>query len=395
MFSKDQQKERIVDCEESGRGGAGDGSNRNYLSKSCILQGARLPLYCFSKIDSREPRALFLDRLLKEWEERRMRGLFHHDINACETKILPGEHNFIATLVEGRDLKKRPTEFRMNEVIQPFDDRKFNFTKVKQDELIFRFEESENGEAKYFENNPMDVSASPNIVAINVSPTGYGHVLLIPRLLDCLPQRIDRESFLLAVYMTREAGNPYFRMGYNSLGGFATINHLHFQGYLLEVSFPIEKAPTQRIATLGSSISIFQLMQYPIRGLVFEGGIALQDLSDAVSSVCILLQENDRPYNVLISESGKRIFLLLQCYAKKQALGEVSQELLETRLYPAAWELSGHLVFKRREDYAKASEQSICKFLVEAALSKEQFEGVKQQILDFLFIGAAKDKTGE
>ncbi|XP_072965136.1 GDP-L-galactose phosphorylase 1-like isoform X2 [Typha angustifolia] len=395
MFSKDQQKEHAVDCEESGRGGAGDGSNRNYLSKCCILQGARLPLYCFSKIDSREPRALFLDRLLKEWEERRMRGLFHHDINACETKILPGEHNFIATLVEGRDLKKRPTEFRMDEVIQPFDDRKFNFTKVKQDELIFRFEENENGEAKYFENNPMDVSASPNIVAINLSPIGYGHVLLIPRLLDCLPQRIDRESFLLAVYMTREAGNPYFRMGYNSLGGFATINHLHFQGYFLEVSFPIEKAPTQRIATLGSGISIFELMQYPIRGLVFEGGIALQDLSDTVSSVCILLQENDKPYNVLISESGKRIFLLLQCYAKKQALGEVSQELLETRLNPAAWELSGHLVFKRREDYAKASEQSIYKFLVEAALSKEQFEGVKQQILDFLFIGAAKDKIGE
>jgi hypothetical protein len=29
--------------------------------------------------------------------------------------------------------------------------------------------------------------------------------------------------------MAAEAENPYFRLGYNSLGAFATINHLHFQ----------------------------------------------------------------------------------------------------------------------------------------------------------------------
>lgn len=62
-----------------------------------------------------------------------------------------------------------------------------------------------------------------------MSPIEYGHVLLIPRIFECLPQRIDRESFLLALHMAVEADNPYFRLGYNSLGAFATINHLHFQ----------------------------------------------------------------------------------------------------------------------------------------------------------------------
>jgi len=62
-----------------------------------------------------------------------------------------------------------------------------------------------------------------------VSPIEYGHVLLIPRIFECLPQRIDHASFLLALEMAVEAGNPYFRLGYNSLGAFATINHLHFQ----------------------------------------------------------------------------------------------------------------------------------------------------------------------
>ena len=64
---------------------------------------------------------------------------------------------------------------------------------------------------------------------LQVSPIEYGHVLLIPRVLDRLPQKIDPESFLLALQMAAEAASPYFRLGYNSLGAFATINHLHFQ----------------------------------------------------------------------------------------------------------------------------------------------------------------------
>jgi len=70
-----------------------------------------------------------------------------------------------------------------------------------------------------------------------VSPIEYGHVLLIPRVLERLPQRIDPDSFLLALHMAGEAGNPYFRLGYNSLGAFATINHLHFQVKLFRYSW--------------------------------------------------------------------------------------------------------------------------------------------------------------
>jgi hypothetical protein len=123
-------------------------------------------------------------------------------------------------------------------------------------------------------------------------------VLLIPHLLDCLPQRIDRDSFFLALCLAKEARSHYFRVGYNSLGGFATINHLHFQRY-----------------------------------------------------------------------------------AKKLALGQVRQELVETQINPAVWELSGHLVLKRRKDYEETTETSICQFLAEATLPENQFQEVKKRIL--------------
>ncbi|KAF5202806.1 Gdp-l-galactose phosphorylase [Thalictrum thalictroides] len=376
------------------------GCGRNCL-RECCLPGAKLPLYTFrsvkNKVNEKEAvgekeESTFLDTLLLgEWEDRAQRGLFRYDVTACETKVIPGEYGFIAQLNEGRHLKKRPTEFRVDKVLQPFDENKFNFTKVGQEEVIFQFEEKENDDfgAQFVSSAPLDTGNSPSVVAINVSPIEYGHVLLIPKILERFPQRIDRESFLLALHMAAEVGNPYFRLGYNSLGAFATINHLHFQAYYLYVPFPIEKAPTRKITTNCGHVKISELLNYPVKGLVFEGGHSIENLSIAVSESCICLQENNIPYNVLIADSGKRIFMLPQCYAEKQALGEVSPELLDTQVNPAVWEISGHMVLKRKKDYEEASEENAWRLLAEVSLSEERFEEVKA--LMFEAIGCSYD----
>ncbi|GJY94999.1 GDP-D-glucose phosphorylase 1 [Tanacetum coccineum] len=62
-----------------------------------------------------------------------------------------------------------------------------------------------------------------------VSPIEYGHVLLIPRILERLLERIGHKTLFLAIYMAHEAPSPYFGLGCNSFGTFATVNHLHFQ----------------------------------------------------------------------------------------------------------------------------------------------------------------------
>ena len=80
--------------------------------------------------------------------------------------------------------------------------------------------------------------------------------------------------------------------------------------------FPVEKAPTRKISSVKglseNEVKIYVLSDYPVRGIVFEGGNALEDLADVVSTACICLQNNNIPYNVLISDSGKRIFLFPQ-----------------------------------------------------------------------------------
>lgn len=75
----------------------------------------------------------------------------------------------MATLIEGRDQKKRPTEFGMNQVLQPFDIGKFNFTKVRPEEVIFRFREADKDSAQYFNGASDNVSASSSAILINVS----------------------------------------------------------------------------------------------------------------------------------------------------------------------------------------------------------------------------------
>ncbi|KAK4416418.1 GDP-L-galactose phosphorylase 1 [Sesamum alatum] len=374
------------------------GCGRNCLG-NCCLPASNLPLYVFKNAEHERvegdihgscnggcPQMSFLNNhLLGQWEDRMNRGLFRYDVTSCETKVIQGKYGFIAQLNEGRHLKKRPTEFRIDKVLQPFDENKFNFTKVGQEEVLFRFEPNKGKTSVYFPSSPVDLEkGSPSVIAINVSPIEYGHVLLIPRLPDRLPQRIDRDSLLLALHFAKEASDPFFRVAYNSLGAFATINHLHFQAYYLAVPFPIEKAPTCR--TMSSKgpyetrVVVSKLLNYPVRGFVFEGGCKLHDLCDAVASSCISLQNNNIPFNLLISDRGKRIFLLPQCYAEKQARGEVNQELLDTQVNPAAWEISGHMVLKHRKDYDEASEQYALRLLAEVSLSEERFQEVKQLV---------------
>lgn len=80
--------------------------------------------------------------------------------------------------------------------------------------------------------------------------------------------------------------------------------------------FPVEKAPSQRIIAKkgphNKGVIVSQLFYYPVQGLVFEGGNTIRDLSDVVASSCICLQNNNIPFNILISDCGKKIFLFPQ-----------------------------------------------------------------------------------
>lgn len=159
------------------------------------------------------------------------------------------------------------------------------------------------------------------------------------------------------------------------------------QAYYLVAHFPIERAPTSRISygRRKGGVKVYELIKFPVKGLVFEMCTSLEDLSLAVGKACIFLQNENIPYNVLIADRGSRVFLLPQCFAERQARGEVAEEILKTQVNPAVWEISGHIVLKRRTDYDLATEEYAWKLLAEVSLSPERFEEVKAKCLKAAF----------
>ena len=333
------------------------------------------------------PQRSILDNLmLAEWEDRAEAGLFRYDVTACPTQVVPGSYGFIAQLNEGRASKKRPTEFCVDQVNQPFDDSKFNFCKAMQREVLFQFQPS-SPDSTVSLTPCAPVVESPHLVFINVSPIEYGHVLLVPRVLDNLNQLVDSQTFLLALQFAREANNPYFRIGFNTLGAYATINHLHFQAYYLAAPYPLERAPTAPIKRAGATIklgsikgdvSVSELVGYPVRGLVFEMGTSLGELAEVVATACQRLTLRNIPHNMMIVDRGARVFLVPNAFAERKAKGELPEDIMDTMVDPAVFEISGHIVLKRQEDYdvCLADQGWTWRLLEFASFSEEKFAQV-------------------
>lgn len=317
--------------------------------------------------------------ILAEWESKSEQDLFRYDVTACPTHTIKGSYGFIAQLNEGRASKKRPTEFQVDKVIQSFDSSKFNFNKAKQTEILFAFEESNNDSAEFKE--AYVASGSPNLVLINVSPIEYGHILLVPRVLDNLPQLITPDTLLLALQFGQEVNNPYMRLGYNSLGAYATINHLHFQAYYLSAAMPLERARTSLISKLtcaNSTIRMESLLDYPVHGLVFESGGDLKDMADHIGKFCQCLSSRNIPHNMLIVDKGARVFVIPNAFSQRKAKNELPQDVLDSQVDPAVFEISGHQLMKRKEDYDGLTEEWVIRMLRCACVEDDTFDSVVQ-----------------
>eukprot|EP00210_Caulerpa_lentillifera_P001776 g1706.t1 len=319
--------------------------------------------------------------MLALWENCASNGLFRYDVTACSTKTLPGVYGFVAQLNEGRATKKRATEFRIDQVVQPFDEEKFHFGKAFMQEVLFQFDITKASISQSTISEEACTGRSPNLIMINVSPIEYGHILLIPKVLDRLQQIISTDSIQLALQFTASVDNPYFRLGFNSLGAYATINHLHFQGYYLMAPYPVERAVTEPLTDckimVNNMIRVSQLVGYPVRGWVFEMIAPVDDclmpMAEAINEVCAKLQDANVPYNMLISDCGARVFLWPQCYAKKQALGIVPEQILATGINPACFEIAGHVIFKNKDDYQSCTQKEVWSLLSQVTLESVEF----------------------
>lgn len=193
--------------------------------------------------------------------------------------------------------------------------------------------------------------SNENLVLINVSPMEYGHVLLTPFRNQNRPQRITREGLRLAMDLVLLSDSPDIRVGFNSLCGFASVNHEHWHAYYLPHRLYLENAPLTRLVE-GKNCFVFENEQYP-PGFCFilQELKTEKDLDDCLKTVIKLVahvQDTDVAHNVYITrgstsnKEGHFDSIRIYFWARTSSYGAKGCDAFN----PALCELAGHFSIK-------------------------------------------------
>lgn len=241
----------------------------------------------------------------------------------------------------------------MSSVVMPFNPDLFNFTKVKDSEVLFELKKTDK----------CSTATKPgHCVVINVSPLEYCNALLVPSLADCLPQVLSPDGLMLAIDAVLLSSSPALRVGFNSLGGFASVNHQHYHLYYLEHRLHLETARVTRIFG-----EYHELQDYPAEGFAFQ--VSRENKEAVVRHIMALvgvLLETSTAHNLFVTRGtafreGSVGFSVVRVYlwARKSCYGAKDESAFNVALC----ELGGHLPMKNDDGFRSATEDSVAAVL--------------------------------
>ena len=377
----------------------------------------------------------FDDTALHErWNKKLGEGAFRSPYEGTQSKPLSARFTlqFNAAQASG----KRCEHPKDSAVVQPFDVKRFNFTKVCEGEVLGHIdlerqaggwstvttrwagtrgatgaavsgaEELGAGDG----NDDFSDGASPSSkLIVNVSPLTPGHFILVPFVRSRLPQVLTADALLLALVLVQASRRPDFRVTFNSLGAWASVNHLHLHGVYLDGvtqsgAFPAELAVRRALVPGGRrcgrrwTLHMEETVDYPSPAIVLRlvytsatgaGGGADGDDNIAAGASLVLrsafavvreLQRRDVPHNIVC---GKSAFDAPFCYEIFVFPRRAGTPGLDGALGVAAMEVAGHPVV--RSDQAAFDSMS-CEVYEqhladEVALPCADYEALKVHLL--------------
>ncbi|XP_030385270.1 GDP-D-glucose phosphorylase 1 [Scaptodrosophila lebanonensis] len=174
----------------------------------------------------------YLDSLKMVWMQlHSMPGVFSYELNATKARVLSGKCNFYAELNKDRSMKRRlpQTIENLNPKFKP---SHFNFNKVNTIEQLM-----------IIEHNDRQVH-----MIVNKSPITQYHTLICPDVKKNLVQKITAESLLFCITFMRHINDGNIRIGYNSPGALASVNHLHYHLVHMPQDLYIDKVELEHLA---------------------------------------------------------------------------------------------------------------------------------------------------
>ncbi|BES99109.1 GDP-D-glucose phosphorylase 1 [Nesidiocoris tenuis] len=274
-------------------------------------------------------------------------GLFRYALDIDDSRAIVGERtSYFVQLNVNRAVKKRDPQL-MDDIRQPFDGTKFNFTQIAEEEIMFRYRRRCKDET--------DEDRSDDLIIINVSPLEHGHTLLLPQVDDGLPQILTEYGLTFAIRVVLSSNRPSLRAGFNGLLAYATVNHLHFHAYHLDRMMPLEKHKVNHL-----SGNVYTLDSHPSKGFAFQirSASEIDAVVKDVVKVANLFLDERLPHNLYITRglsfdkcnmsTSKRDCLRIYLWARTPSPG--LKDL--TAFNPALCELFGHFLVKDPQSFA-------------------------------------------
>ncbi|XP_035520989.1 GDP-D-glucose phosphorylase 1 [Morone saxatilis] len=315
------------------------------------------------------------------WTDRTERGLFRYHLGDLQTRILPGPHGYVAQLNIQRGLERRKPQEILS-IQQEFNAKQFNFNKINPEEIIFEMiKDTEGGNDKVQSHQPCRM-----VVLVNVSPLEFGHCLFVPDPSRCFPQVLTTFAVQVGIESVLLSSDPGFRVGFNSLGAFASVNHLHLHGYYLDHELKIE---SMSVKPLAPEKGFYRLLDFPRGFLFYTDSERVEDVARAICRVTDFLVDGNIAHNLFLtrgcppcdrrqneedhsSRKGVRIAVWprISCFGAKE----------ESAFNVALCELAGHLPFKNKKDYELATENDVIGIIQRYLLPDAEFRTLEQQL---------------
>ncbi|XP_075431243.1 GDP-D-glucose phosphorylase 1 isoform X3 [Ascaphus truei] len=342
-------------------------------------------------------------------------GLFRYPLWNLQTRILPGSAKYVAQLNIQRGVDRRKPQ-DIQSIHQKFNQSQFNFNKIQPQEVLFQMIRSSAEIAMkldaicvgkgsvvndmvptmYLAGKPgftlqgsfeSKCNSNSTLVVINVSPLEFGHVLFIPDPSLCLPQILTRDLMWFGLESVLLSAHPGFRVGFNSLGGFASVNHLHLHGYYLDQELLIESSCSKPLCP---KIDFHLLNNFPAPGFFFyTDGKHLESVAQDICKVTdffvakniahnLFITRGSEPENLKRSESREGIRIVI--WARKSCFGVKEESAFNVALC----ELAGHLPIKNQKDFYSITEESVVSIIKNCLLSEDEFTQLSFELIAHL-----------
>ena len=104
----------------------------------------------------------------------------------------------------------------------------------------------------------------------------------------------------------------------------------------------------------------------------------MKDMAIHIGKFCESLSAKNIPHNMLIVDKGARVFVIPNAFSQRKAKNELPQDVLDSQVDPAVFEISGHQLMKRKEDYDGLTEEWVMNMLRCARFEDDIFDSIIQ-----------------